>query len=73
MNKTLINFFSVSVIVLGSAFLTMPDSSHATTSTEIILLDSTCKCDNGDECSGPCCECRAVGCSAGACIDPIGD
>lgn len=69
MNKTLINFLSVIVIVLGSAFLTLPESTLATTNATITLSDSTCECDNGDTCSGTCCECTATGCTAGPCVD----
>lgn len=69
MNKLLINFLSIIVIALGSAFLTLPESSFATSNATITLSDSTCTCDNGDECSGPCCECTSLGCSAGACVE----
>lgn len=71
MNKYIINFLSIIVIALGSVFLTLPSTSYANTSATITLLDSTCTCANGDTCSGPCCECTALGCSAGACVEPI--
>lgn len=67
MKRMIINILSVFVIVLGSAFLTLPESSFATAEASYSLLASKCSCDNGDTCEGPCCNCTATGCSAGDC------
>jgi len=67
-NRLILNLLATFVILIGGAFLTMPENNYAATS---YTINATCSCDSGNECEGDRCKCKDDG-SCSACDNYLG-